>query len=495
MLNRRALLGYGAAAGLSAAAMHSPGALANLIQDDTNRTIQPDEWTPEYIREIAGTIEVNTAEEVSEIVPLDHAGKITFWNVGPNEASPEIEKQMYDAFWTAFKETYPNIEVDTLNLDYNGMIDKLRTASLGNAAPSVARMTILWVPEFTARGYLEPIDLAEYGHTPDLFWNGALQSVTWEGQTYGIPTNNETMALIWNAGIFDEAGLPPDEPPATWADLVEYSKQIKENTGKNGYGLVARVNAGNTPYRAMPAIWAYGGGALDEAEPEPTYQKVLINNEGTRAALQTHYDMYVRDKSVPASALTNTQTENADPFIAGDLAMVISHPSEYAKLLDMAAAATGDDKAIADQVVENIRYGLIPEGPARRAVVFGGWSIHKFRDEFVDGDNDPLAAKALMAFMTTPEWSTKLFWAGSNPGNLRGFQTQWMKERLEQIKFLDVTTSMLPYGISYPVVPEAAEMMNIIVPDMLQNVLTETMSIEDATDDAAAKIEELITGL
>ena len=29
--------------------------------------------------------------------------------------------------------------------------------------------------------------------------------------------------------------------------------------------------------------------------------------------------MYVRDKSVPTSALTNTQTENQDPFIAGQL--------------------------------------------------------------------------------------------------------------------------------------------------------------------------------
>jgi ABC-type glycerol-3-phosphate transport system substrate-binding protein len=126
-----------------------------------------------------------------------------------------------------------------------------------------------------------------------------MKSVTWKGKTYGVPTNNETMALIWNAGIFDEAGLDPESPPATWTDLVEYSKQIKEKTGKNGYGLVARVNAGNTPFRFMPHAWAYGGGALDEAEDSPSYEEIYINNEGTRAALQDSYDMYVRDQSVP----------------------------------------------------------------------------------------------------------------------------------------------------------------------------------------------------
>ena len=47
-----------------------------------------------------------------------------------------------------------------------------------------------------------------------------------------------------------------------------------------------------------------------------------------------------------------------------------------------------------------------------------------------------------------------------------------MKQRLEQIKFLNVTTSMLPSGIPFPVMPESDEIMNIIVPDMMQNALT-----------------------
>jgi multiple sugar transport system substrate-binding protein len=241
-------------------------------------------------------------------------------------------------------------------------------------------------------------------------------------------------------------------------------------------------------------LWAYGGGALDEASDAPAYEDVWINNEGSKAALQAIHDMYVRDQSVPTSALTNTQAENQAPFIAGQLGMMIAHPSEYAKMLDLASKATGADKAVADEVVANMRYGLIPEGTDRRAVVFGGSNIHAVKPEYVDGDYDEMAVKALVCMWTSPEWSTKLAWVSSNPGHLGGFRTEWMKERLDSIKFLDVTTSMLPNGIPFPVLPEAPEIMNIIVPDMMQNVLTGTMTVEEAANDAAAKVEALVGG-
>ncbi len=74
------------------------------------------------------------------------------------------------------------------------------------------------------------------------------------------------MAFIWNAKIFKDAGLDPEKPPATWDDVVKYSKQIHDKLGIAGYGLVAKQNAGNTPFRFMPQLWAYGGAALDEAD-------------------------------------------------------------------------------------------------------------------------------------------------------------------------------------------------------------------------------------
>ena len=479
--------------GLSVAALTTAGLFAGSTASYA-QSVDLSKWSPEYIRSIAGTEEFDTAAHCSTVVPLDYKGKLSYWWTGPNDASPDIERKINDDFWAAWKATYPNIETDAQNIDYNQLLDKLRTALLGNAAPMVLRLQILGGIEFSSKGYFQELKPEDVGYSSADFWPGALKSDTYEGKVYGIPTNNETMAFIYNAKIFKDAGLDPESPPKTWDDVVAYSKQIHDKLGIAGYGMVAKQNAGNTPFRFMPQMWAYGGGTLDESTDAPTYQKVMINNEGAKAALQASYDMYVRDKSVPVSALTNTQNENQAPFIAGQLAMMIAHPSEYAKMVDLAGKATGADKEVADAVVANMRYGLIPEGPARRAVVFGGSNMHFIKNEYVDGGFDEQAAKAFACFWNSPEWSTKLAWTGSNPGNLAGFKTKWMKERLDTIKFLDVTTSMLPNGIPFPVIPEAPEIMNIIVPDMMQNALTGTMTVDQAVDDAAQKIESIVNG-
>jgi multiple sugar transport system substrate-binding protein len=318
----------------------------------------------------------------------------------------------------------------------------------------------------------------------------------WEGKAYGIPTNNETMALIWNADIFERAGLDPEVPPATWDDVVAYSKQIHDTLGVAGYGLVARKNAGNTPYRFMPQLWGYGGGVFDEADANPTYDEIRLDSPESIRALQASYDMYVRDQSVPVSALTNQQADNQPLFLAGQLAMMISHPSDYDVMLDLQAKATGSDKEKAQTVIDNMRYGLIPTGPdGRRAVVFGGSNIHILNPEYVEGGEvDEAAAKAMVCFWTSPEWSLKMAYAGSNPGNLNGFKTEWMKERLDSIEFLDVTTSMLPYGVPFPTLPETPEIMNIIIPDMIQNALTGAMTVEEAAKDAAQKVRDIREG-
>ncbi|KKB77175.1 ABC transporter substrate-binding protein [Devosia soli] len=484
-MTRRQAVAYAVAA-LATASLMSTTAFA--------QTVDLSQWSPEYVRSIAGTKQFDATKDCGAVVPNDYAGRVSYWYTGPFEADPQIAHEQDKAFWEAFKAAYPNIETDVQSITYNELLDKFRTALLGNAAPMVIRLQILGGVEFAAKGYLQPLTPEDVGYTAADFWPGALKSVTYEGTTYGLPTNNETMALIWNAKIFKDAGLDPENPPATWDDVVAYSKTIHDKLGIAGYGLVAKQNAGNTPFRFMPQLWAYGGGALDEASPNPTYTKVEINNDGSKAALQAAYQMYVVDKSVPVSALTNTQAENQAPFIAGQLGMMIAHPAEYAKMVDLASKATGADKAVADDVVANMRYGLIPTGPdGKRAVVFGGSNIHVVKPEFVEGgQSDEQAVKALICFWNSPEWSTKLAWVGSNPGNINGFLTDAMKERLDTIKFLDVTTSMLPNGIPFPVIPQAPEIMNIIVPDMLQNALTENMTVDEAANDAATKIEAII---
>jgi multiple sugar transport system substrate-binding protein len=51
---------------------------------------------------------------------------------------------------------------------------------------------------------------------------------------------------------------------------------------------------------------------------------------------------------------------------------------------------------------------------------------------------------------------------------------------------------MLTSGVPFPVIPESGEIMNHIVPDMMQNALTGKMPVSAAADDAADKIKDLL---
>ncbi len=96
-------------------------------------------------------LKVDTKAEVAKVVPLDYKGQSSYWYVGPNQASPQIEVDNDAKLWDAWKQTYPGIPTtmgeNVQNLDYNQMLDKLRTAAAGNAAPDVARLPILWGAE------------------------------------------------------------------------------------------------------------------------------------------------------------------------------------------------------------------------------------------------------------------------------------------------------------------------------------------------------------
>ena len=147
----RRMLGLTVAA-LSAATMLTTATTASYAQ-----SVDLSKWSPEYVKSIAGTKQFDAAKDCGAVVPNDYAGKVSYWYTGPFEADPQIAHDQDKAFWEAFHAAYPNIETDVQSITYNELLDKFRTALLGNAAPAVVRLQILGGVEFAAKGYLQPI--------------------------------------------------------------------------------------------------------------------------------------------------------------------------------------------------------------------------------------------------------------------------------------------------------------------------------------------------
>lgn len=50
-----------------------------------------------------------------------------------------------------------------------------------------------------------------------------------DGNMLSMPFNSSTPILYYNKSVFEKAGLDPNTPPKTWADVEAYSKKIKES--------------------------------------------------------------------------------------------------------------------------------------------------------------------------------------------------------------------------------------------------------------------------
>lgn len=404
----------------------------------------------------------------------DLTGELTAWDW--SAAPDKYGEAQQQAFYTWFPEQHRQLKFRMTMFGYTDMLPKLEVSFRGGGGPDVVRVAIAWSSQFVEADAFHSIDLAQLGLKESDFWPQALMTVRKPGSVggplYGLPANNEAMMLVWNKGLFRDAGLNPDKAPATWDELAVSSKRIREKTGRSGFGLVAKLNTGNTPFRFAPVMWAYGGSIFDELSPSITWKNIGIDSPGTVAALELYNRMFNIDKSVEPSALTNTQADVTTLFLGGKVAMMIVHPSD-------AAQVHGLNPKI------DLGAGLLPAGPVRRAVVFGGSNLHVRRAT----TNVDQALEFLRAY-ESPNWNARLSGLGSNPANRQAEHAPAQKEREKLLLFNEVTIEMMKYGVSVPLVSQGAHIWNETIPTMIQKVLLKQTSAKQAVTEAAAEIRQ-----
>ena len=115
-----------------------------------------------------------------------------------------------------------------------------------------------------------------------------------KGATYGLPYKNYSMGLLYNRDLFTKAGLDPNAPPATWADVRTAAKKIADLGGGNvGYGDYSKSNTGG--WHFTTELYSIGG---DIATNDGGTWKAAFNNEKGKQVLQQLKDMRWTDKSM-----------------------------------------------------------------------------------------------------------------------------------------------------------------------------------------------------
>ncbi|MGW4733737.1 ABC transporter substrate-binding protein [Streptomyces shenzhenensis] len=120
---------------------------------------------------------------------------------------------------------------------------------------------------------------------------------TVDGKIYGIPRTGYSMGLIYNRTLFEKAGLDPDKPPTTWAEVRADAKRIAAlGGGTVGYADYSAQNQGGWHFTAE--LYAQGG---DVVSADGT--KAAVDTPEGRAVLQNLHDMRWTDNSMGSKQL------------------------------------------------------------------------------------------------------------------------------------------------------------------------------------------------
>lgn len=218
-----------------------------------------------------------------------------------------------------------NASQDKVWVNYlsTGQIDqKLLLATAGGNPPDVAGLWAWRLYTYADMGALEPLDglMKRDGIAREDYLPSIIDQCEYNGFTWALPTTPATLALHYNKRMFVEAGLDPEVPPRTLAELDEFARRL---TKRDDDGRITQLGFSPTEPGWWNDRWGYWFGAdlLDDAG-----RRLTIDSPANLAAfqwIQAYPRTYgFRDlQSFQASGGQFNSGQNL--FLAGRVAMVL----------------------------------------------------------------------------------------------------------------------------------------------------------------------------
>jgi ABC-type glycerol-3-phosphate transport system substrate-binding protein len=254
-------------------------------------------------------------------------GKVTISvNCAPPASQQPIQHKEWLADVAAFEKANPDITVNSI---YNYPCEQPATFTAmlrGGTEPDIFYSYFTDLPQVLLAGAAADITPYVSAKTVPALGDilpGAMKAVTAGKTLYGLPTSNYTQGLIYNRKLFQQAGLDPSQPPATWADVEKDAIAIAGlGNGIYGWGDYSAGNTGGWHFSSY--IDAAGGSMVNETTAPAT---AGFNTPEAQQVLQVLHDMRFKDHAM--SATQGLQWGSLQQqFAAGKLGMYIAAPDD-----------------------------------------------------------------------------------------------------------------------------------------------------------------------
>lgn len=360
----------------------------------------------------------------------------------------------------------PSIQVEYQQVDWGSIQDYLVTSFETEDVPDIFHYESSPVLDFGRRGYLTNLAPLVSDDLQNDIAEGAWASVTGEdGQIWGIPFLWESLITLYNADLFEEAGVTPPtvEDPWTWEEMQAAAEQLTKDTDGDGqidqwgaaFGLRSPVN------RVLNLSLGFGGEYFYQEDGEWV---VRVGDE-EKQLLNVIMDMMYEAETASTDGVGLSGPELFPGFFEG----------KYAMLPGIGVWAR---QQIIENGPEGFNWGVLPplmaesqrQGSATQTLSIPAAAEHKeeaaqFLEFFLNQQN--------MATLAQGDW---LFPTRVSSFELPEFQTEeagW-DVATESARHLDLA--------NWQFVPNFAEWRSRVATPVFQELFANRISVDEAAE-------------
>lgn len=219
----------------------------------------------------------------------------------------------------AFNASHDDVKIDLTLIPSENFVQKLGVASAGGSGPDLASIDLVYVPFFAHSGVLADVtERADRLPYKDQLSRPHLQNSTYRERIYSLPFSGDASMLFYNADLFRRAGLDPDRPPRTWAQMYDAAKRIRA-LGKDYYGYsFSGACGGCNVFTFAPLIWASGGKLIEGTGGD---EKPVVGDYPQVADALRFYNRLWDEGLVPPQTKSDAGALAQVPFRTGHIGM------------------------------------------------------------------------------------------------------------------------------------------------------------------------------
>ena len=301
------------------------------------------------------------------------------------------------------------------------------------------------------------------------FYPALMENGITGGKTWGIPFQRSTIVMYYNKDAFRDAGLDPENPPATWDELVDAGQKLVK---KDASGQIERWGI-MIPSTGYP-YWMFGALTMqnDQVLMNSAGNETFFDAPSTVGALEFWLDLGKTHKVMPQGTIEwGTLRQN---FLEQKTA-IMWH-------------STGNLTVVKGKAEFDFGVAMLPASK-RRGTPTGGGNFYIFKQTTPE---ERKAAMKLIRFLTEPErtaeWSMKTGYLGTRPD---AYETQALMNYVGEFPPAAVARDQLDYATAELSTYQTGRVRKLL-DDAIQAALTGAKSPGDALGAAQKQSDRLL---